>query len=115
MWNLLIGGVVNLATAHLKNKAEEKAAVHQRKITQIANDASWDERQADASANSLRDEWFIALLSIPLIGAFIPDARPYIENGFLCLEEMPDMYKAWLSAAIAASFGLKSLNHWRKK
>jgi hypothetical protein len=112
--SLLVSPVANIVTTHLKNKAEEKQAVHQRKLNVIQNDASWEQQQASASASSWKDEWFVILLSIPLIGAFIPEARPFIEDGFICLDAMPVYYKGFLASAIAASFGIKSLANWKK-
>ena len=110
--SLIISPLANVVTTHLKNKAEEKQAVHKRKLTQIENEASWDETQAKNANTSLKDEWF--LLSIPMIGAFVPDMVPYVKEGFVVLNEMPEFYKAFLGAAIAASFGIKSLANWKK-
>ena len=84
-------------------------------MRRIEADADWEAIQADASTNSWKDEWFAVILSLPLIGAFIPDIVPYVERGFAVLETMPDYYKAFLGGAIAASFGLKSLSNWGKK
>ena len=112
--SLIISPLANVVTTHLKNKAEEKQAVHKRKLTQIENEASWDETQAKNANASLKDEWFVFLLSIPMIGAFVPDMVPYVKEGFVVLNEMPEFYKAFLGAAIAASFGIKSLANWKK-
>jgi len=70
--------------------------------------------QAKGSMSSWKDEWFVVILSIPMIGAFIPDLVPYIQRGFEVLETMPDYYKGFLGAAIAASFGIKTLANWKK-
>jgi hypothetical protein len=112
--SLIVSPLANVVTTHLKNKAEEKQAVHKRKLTQIKNEASWDETQAKNANTSLKDEWFVFLLSIPMIGAFVPDMVPYVKEGFVVLNEMPEFYKAFLGAAIAASFGIKSLANWKK-
>ena len=55
------------------------------------------------------------VLSLPLIGAFIPSMVPYVQEGFNVLSTMPDYYKAFLGGAIAASFGIKSMSSWSKK
>lgn len=115
MWQALISPVANLVGGYLKNKHQEKQAVHASKMRRIEADADWEAIQADASTNSWKDEWFAVILSLPLIGAFIPDIVPYVERGFAVLETMPDYYKAFLGGAIAASFGLKSLSNWGKK
>jgi len=40
---------------------------------------------------------------------------PYIHEGFMVLESMPDFYKGFLGAAVAASFGVKALSKWGQK
>jgi hypothetical protein len=40
---------------------------------------------------------------------------PYIHEGFRVLNDMPDFYKGFLGAAIAASFGIKALTKWGSK
>lgn len=112
MWNLLVGPLVDLAKQHFTNKAEEKQAEHQAKIKRIEGDQQWDTQQAENAGSSWKDEWFTLLLSIPMIGAFIPDFVPYIQEGFNVLSSMPDFYKGFLGAAIAASFGIKALSKW---
>ena len=104
-----------LAGTFLKNKAAEKQAVHESKMRRIDADADWETQQAAASQSSWKDEWFAIILSLPLIGAFIPSMVPYVEQGFTVLSTMPDYYKAFLGGAIAASFGIKTLSSWGGK
>ena len=35
-------------------------------------------------------------------------------EGFRVLDQMPDWYKGFLGAAVAASFGLRGLANWKK-
>lgn len=114
MWQALIGPIVNLAGGYLKNKAEEKQAVHERKLEAIKHEANWDNIQASNSGTSFKDEWFTLLFSVPLVMAFIPEAVPIVSDGFKVLEGMPDWYKAFLGAAVAASFGIRTLSKWGK-
>ena len=115
MWNLLIQPLVGLVTTHLNHKAEAKQAVHNSTLKKIEHEGSWEESQASNAQNSWKDEWFTVILSIPLIGVFIPDMVPYIKEGFITLQEMPDFYKGFLGAAMAASFGIKSLSKWGER
>jgi len=115
MWQSLIGPIAGLAGTFLKNKAAEKQAVHESKMRRIDADADWETQQAAASQSSWKDEWFAIILSLPLIGAFIPSMVPYVEQGFTVLSTMPDYYKAFLGGAIAASFGIKTLSNWGGK
>lgn len=107
----LVGGI---ATEWLRGKQAEGQAKQQAKLRQINNDASWENTQARGSMTSWKDEWFVVILSIPMVGAFIPELVPYIQQGFGVLDTMPDYYKAFLGAAIAASFGIKTLANWKK-
>ena len=115
MWQSLLGPITNLAGTFLNNGAAEKQAVHDAKMRRIQADADWETTQAEASKNSWKDEWFALVLSLPLIGAFIPSMVPYVQEGFAVLATMPDYYKAFLGGAIAASFGIKSMSSWGKK
>ena len=67
MWQSLIGPVANLASGWLKNKAEEKQAKHEARLSVIQNEGDWESKMADASASSWKDEWFAILLSLPLL------------------------------------------------
>jgi len=115
MWQALIGPIANLAGGWLKNKAEEKQAVHERKLEIIKQDANWENIQASNSGSSWKDEWFTILFSVPLVMAFIPEAVPIVSDGFNVLEGMPEFYKAFLGAAVAASFGIRALSKWGGK
>lgn len=106
-----IGGLVSDWLSH---KREEKTETHKAKMRTIANRQEWDLAQAENAKTSWKDEWFVILLSMPLIGAFT-GFEGEIARGFQVLDSMPDYYKAFLAAAVAASFGFKALtNVWRK-
>lgn len=113
MWQAIIAPVANLVSGYLKNKAEEKQAVHERKLEVIKHEANWDNIQASNSGTSFKDEWFTLLFSVPLVMAFIPEMVPVVSAGFDVLEGMPDWYKAFLGAAVAASFGIRTLAKWK--
>ena len=121
----LLGPLVNLASGFIQNKAEQSKAKQKAKLVEVEADAeikrkvasgdlAWEATMAKASSNSWKDEYFVVLLSIPMIGAFIPSFVPYIDQGFEVLSRMPDYYKGFLGAAIAASFGIKSLSKFKK-
>jgi len=40
---------------------------------------------------------------------------PVVQEGFRVLEGMPEFYKAFLGAAVAASFGIRALSKWGGK
>lgn len=114
MWATIVRPIASLLGGYLQHKAEEKQAVHERKLQEIKQTANWDEIQAANAGSSWKDEFFTIIFSIPLILAFIPGAVPYVQTGFAVLESMPDWYKAFLGAAVAASFGMRTLAKWKK-
>lgn len=103
----------SLASSWLTNKAEEKQAVHKRKIEQIEQTGTWEDNMSKGSVSSWKDEWFTILFSIPLIMCFIPSLVEYVEQGFIVLATMPDWYKGFLGAAVGASFGIRSIANWK--
>ena len=107
----IIGG---LATTWMQGKAEEVKVKQEVKIKAMQSEENWEKMMAEGSKTSWKDEWFVIVLSIPMIGAFIPSLVPYIQEGFAVLDTMPEYYKGFLAAAIAASFGIKGLANWKK-
>ena len=61
MLNMLLGPAVDLAKDFIKGKAEEKKAIQERKINMIQNDADWENKMADATANSWKDEFWLVI------------------------------------------------------
>ena len=113
MWQSLIGPVANLAGGWLKNKAEEKQAKHEARLSVIQNEADWESKMADASANSWKDEWFTILLSLPLLSVaysvIVADSTivARVKEGFEALNLLPDWYQYMLFLVVSASFGIK--------
>lgn len=112
MIRLLLGPVVELGktwlegrVARTKAKAEAEAQIM---VKASESTADWEAYMAKSSSQSWKDEWLTILFSIPLILAFIPDAVPYVMEGFEALEAMPDWYQYTLSIIVAASFGVRS-------
>ena len=114
MWQALVGPVVNLVGEHFKRRAEEKQAVHERKLEVIKQDSNWENIHATNASTSWKDEWFTVLFSVPCVLAFFPEMVPVVMSGFEVLNNMPEWYKAFLGAAVAASFGLRGLANWKK-
>ena len=85
MIQTLLGPIVDLVGGHLQRKAEEKKAVHERKMVAIEQDANWENIHANNSANSWKDEWFTILFSVPCVLAFFPSMVPVVMNGFAAL------------------------------
>ena len=113
MIGAIIGAIGEIAGSWIKGKADESKAKQQAKIKMLENEGNWEQIMARGSATSWKDEWFTIILSIPLIGAFIPEFVPYIMSGFDALERTPEWYQWSVLAAISASFGLRGINKFR--
>ena len=67
MLNMLLGPAVDLAKDFIKGKADEKKAIQERKINMIQNDADWENKMADATSNSWKDEFWSIILALPIV------------------------------------------------
>lgn len=106
--------IADVLTAREERKAKQKEledAAHERTVEGVkhATDVEQAWNLAQIKNSSWKDEWFTLILSMPLVGAFIPPAVPYIMAGFDVLEKMPDYYKVWVGTAIAAAFGFQQV------
>lgn len=114
MLQMLLGPALELGKDFIKGKAEEKKAIQQRKISAIQNDADWENKMADATSNSWKDEFWSIILSLPIIAVVysvaIDDVSiiDRVNEGFAALNGLPEWYQYLLFIAVSASFGLKS-------
>ena len=114
MLSMLLGPAVDLAKDFIKGKAEEKKAIQQRKINAIQNDAEWENKMADATSNSWKDEFWSIILALPIVAVAysvaIDDVSiiERVNQGFAALNQLPEWYQYLLFIAVSASFGLKS-------
>lgn len=99
----------DLILDHFKSKREEKRAIHERKMQQIANDQQIDLFNTQNAGASWKDEYWTLILSIPAIGCFVPTWVPTMKEGFEALETMPEWYIVAVLASIGASFGYRAL------
>jgi len=112
----LISPVANVAGQIIKNRGEVAKAKHEAQIQTIQNNADWEAKMADASANSWKDEFWTLVLSVPIfmIGYSIIVDDPSIiartKLAFEALDELPDYYQYLLFICISASFGIKGVD-----
>jgi hypothetical protein len=115
MLSSLIGPVAGLVKGYLSNKAEEKQAKHQAKMSVIQNDADWESKMADASKDSWKDEFWTIVLAAPvfMIGYSIAVDDPAIivrvGESFAVLGTLPEWYQYLLFIAISSSFGIRGV------
>lgn len=115
----VVGSLVKSWLDNRKVKAEGKIAITKAeiaaKVTKIEKEAEMDIASVGDMRFSWKDEWFVLLLSMPFIGAFIPPIQPYIRDGFLFLKDCtPEWYQWAFLGAIVASFGLRTWTGWKK-
>ena len=112
----LISPVANIAGQIIKNRNEISKAKHEAQMQTIQNNADWEAKMADASANSWNDEFWPQVLSVPIfmIGYSIIVNDPSIidrtKYAFQALGELPDYYQYLLFICISASFGIKGVD-----
>jgi hypothetical protein len=87
-------------------KVKAEAAIEEKKVQA---DVDWETIWATQASKSWKDEWFTIILSIPLIGSFVPGLSSHILSGFDTLEQTPEWYQMAVMAAIGAAFGLRAL------
>ena len=95
-------------------KLEFEDALHKRRIELIAQgmhaDASWELEQIRNSGS--KDEWVLFLLSIPLVGCFVPGLDDWVMRGFEVLEKTPSWYQWMIMLIFTAIYGIRI---WRRQ
>ncbi len=105
-------GLISPITKSITQINTNKAEIKKRNIDRIINAedklAEWEAIQAE-KGGGWRDDWFSIILSVPLVGAFIPPFVPTILAGFDALSKMPGYYQYWVAVAILSSFGVRAI------
>ena len=118
MINLLLQGLMGVASDAIGGYVETKKAKAKQKLVQIeaettimekqiAGEIDWDVTAQKNSSGSWKDEYLTILFSIPLLLCFLPFTVEYVERGFQALSMTPDWYKYTLGVIVSASFGIK--------
>ena len=126
MLQSFIGPIANLAGSWLDAKSQAQAASAKLKLTEAeakakimlskeTSVADWERIMAQGSQSSWKDEYFVIILSIPLILCWIPGAEGWVDRGFEQLQKAPDWYFYSLGLAISASFGIRGATAFFKR
>jgi hypothetical protein len=114
MWTALIAPVAGLITDWFKGQRAKTEAKHKAQMEVLGNTALWEQKMAEASNNSWKDEWFTILLSMPIVaiiyGVLMDSERVIYRVGlaFNQLDSLPEWYQYLLFVAVLASFGIRS-------
>lgn len=130
-WKALIGGdgivgpIANYFTKRQEVKAQkiqfesqERMKVHELKMAQydrqielkkqgLEADAAWEMEFARQAATSWKDEYTLIVVSIPLIGAFIPGMAQYVHAGFVAFAATPIWYQVMVQVIFYATYGIR--------
>jgi len=122
----IIDGVIKLGQTWLEGKQKKSAAKSDREAALLRDTSHWESQQANASADSWKDEYWTVVLSLPVLLAFFgvpvcvfffPDKLPTlhaaITQQFELLNGLPEWYTWALGASIGASFGFKGFKQIR--
>ena len=94
----------------LRGKRAWEEALTRRAEASEGRDHEWE--LARIKDSGWKDEWVLVLLSIPLIGVFIPYLAPYMLEGFAILDTTPDWYRWLVLLIFTAIYGIRI---WRRK
>ncbi len=111
----MIDGKTKKQAAEAKLKLTEAEAKAKILLSEKTSVADWERVMAENSGSSWKDEFFVIVLSIPLILAFVPGAEGIVDRGFEQLHKAPDWYFYSLGIAISASFGVKGYKQFVRK
>ena len=93
----------------LRGKAEYERAKSQRASESEGRDHEWE---LESIRNSgWKDEWVLVVLTIPMVGVFLPWTQEYVATGFAALETTPLWYRVTVGSIYLATFGLRM---WRR-
>ena len=121
MISALVTAVSGLASTWMQRKGEQNQAKHVVKIAKINGAIDADVAATKAMSDSMKDEWFTILLSIPCLIIFYAaiagdvEMIEQIKLAFVVMGDLPDWYQWAFSGAIAASFGIRTFDKFGSK
>lgn len=123
----IVAGLTGPVAGYFQRRAELRLERHKADIAVIqaageraakavseglAADAAWELESLRAHSSGWKDEFVLLVLSLPLIGCFIPKLAPHILTGFKILDETPSYFRLLVVAVFGAIYGLRM---WRRQ
>lgn len=72
-------------------------------------EADWDARAQESMKHSWKDEYLLFILTLPIIGSFIPGVQDHVAVGWGYVADAPQWYIISFLGLVAATFGLRWL------
>src|SRR5688572_225467 len=112
-----LGDRQKLRSAERLRKEGLKDAHHQRQMELaklgMTADMNWELEFAKQAATSWKDEYTLAVVSVPLLLAFFPATVPWVMAGFAALSQTPLWYQIMVQTMFYATVGIKWVNKFR--
>jgi len=109
-WWTLLGGLIKEGLEHWRERGQAK---HEAKLEEIKHKAKWEAEMADATKYSLKDEYVLVIVSLPIwsifYGAVTDNADVNYRVGLAMnqLDALPDWYRFTLVTIFLASYGIR--------
>jgi hypothetical protein len=78
----------------------------------LSADATWELESLKAHTSGWKDEAVFIVLSLPLVGCFIPSMAPHVLRGFEILEKTPGYFRLLVLVVFGAIYGVRM---WRRQ
>lgn len=117
----IVSAVTTLGGQWLKNKGEKAEAKHTRELKVITGEIDLDLESTKGMSGSWKDEWLTAVFTTPIVVIFYgaianePEIITRMVDGVEVLTTLPEWYQWCLIGIVAASFGIRTFNHFGKK
>ena len=96
-----------IAMEQLRGKQAWQEAKTRRAEASEGRDHEWEMQSLLQHSKGWKDEFVLIVVSIPMVGSFVPHYRPYIQEGFSALEGTPFWYQVLLSSIFFAVYGIR--------
>lgn len=109
-WWVLLGGLVKEGLSHWQERNQAK---HEARLEEIKHRAKWEAEMADATKYSIKDEYVLLIVSLPIWGIVYsaifdePEANKRVGLALNQLDVLPDWYKFLVVTVFLASFGIR--------
>ena len=117
----IVTAVTSLGGQWLKNRGEKAEAKHVRELKVITGEIDLDLESTKGMTGSWKDEWLTAVFTTPIVVIFYgaiandPEVITRMIEGVRVLSTLPEWYQWCIIGIVAASFGIRTFNHFGKK